>query len=141
MNYYLKYKIGIINFAAPIEEVREIVRPKEIQKEEKLTKNIVGFFTLRGKRVVLFDLPKFLDINTEDSFEVIISEIEEKYIGFKVDKVFGILGVEELIPFPEIVEPKDYFRGVIKENKSFLQVLSFTKLLSGARLSTIKKYL
>jgi hypothetical protein len=43
------------------------------------------------------------------------------------------------MPFPEIVRVKDYFRGVVRDNGSFLQVLSFRKLMTGSRLSSIRK--
>lgn len=142
MDYYLQYTIGNIKFATPIEELKEIVRPKEIRKAENLGKNLVGFFYLREKKVLLYDLSNFLAIEDKvNKFEVIIVEIAPGYIGFKVSKVLGIIAAKDLIPFPELVRSKDYFKGVIKDDGSFLQVLSFSKLLSGPRLGAIKKYL
>jgi len=140
VSYYLKYAVGGINFATPIEEIREIARPDEII-EKKMAKNIDGFFNLREKKALIYDLAKFLEIETTDKFEVIVAEIDGKYIGFRVTKVFGIIEAEDLKPFPEIVKAKSYFKGVIKERDTLVQVLSFEKLLSGNRLKAIKKYL
>lgn len=141
MNYYLKYTVGNIKFATGIEEIKEIVRPDEVTKEKNLSRNLVGYFNLREKKVLLYDLPNFLGVNADKKFEVIIAEISQRYIGFKVNKVFGIISVLDLIPFPELVKPKDYLKGVIKHDDELLQVLSFFKLLSGTRLAAIKKYL
>ncbi len=141
MNYYLKFVIGTVWFAVPIEEVKEIARPKTVLKQENVTKSLFGFFKLRKRRLPLYDLPKFFKIEADAKFEVIISEVNRKQIGFKVNKVLGIIAIKELVSFPQLVKPKDYFRGVIKEGDSIIQVLSFIKLISGVRLRTIKKYL
>ncbi len=146
MNYYLKFAISDISFAAPIEEIKEIARPKSILKQEKKergAKNLIGFFHLRKEKLALYDLPNFLEIKQKNNseFEVIISEIHNSRVGFKVDKVFGIITADDLVSFPEIARPRDYFKGVIKEGESVVQVLSFTKLMSGSRFKSLKKYL
>jgi chemotaxis signal transduction protein len=141
MNYYLKFTINDINFAAPIEEIIEIARPKIVLKQEKISKNIVGFFELRKKRLPIYDLPKFLELKTNDKFEVIVSEIKQKNIGFKVDKVFGIITAETITPFPDLISPKDYLPGLIKEEDDLVQVLLFRKVVTGSRLKAIKKYI
>ena len=138
MNYYLKYAISNITFATPIEEVKEVARPKNISKRKR-EKNLLGFIDLRKKKVPLYDLPKLLDIQAEEKFEAIISQIDKKYIGFKVNKVLGIITAEDLLPFPELVKPKSYFQGIIKDDDSFVQVLSFNKIVSGFKLKTRKK--
>lgn len=141
MNYFLKYRIGNIHFATSIDEIKEIARPKEILTNSNLPKNISGFFILRGERVLLFDLPNFLGIESGDRYEVLIAEILKKFVGFKVNEVLGIVTTEKIIPFPEIVQPKEYLKGIIKQDKEFLQIISLTKIISGARLGAIKKYL
>jgi len=110
MNYYLEFLINNINFAVPIKEVKEIVRPKSVLQEKKIPKNLVGFFRL----IPLYDLPKILKLDTEDVFEVILSEIRETYIGFKVTKVLGIIKSETLLPFPELVKPMGCFEGLVQ---------------------------
>ena len=139
--YYLKYFIGKVVFATPIEEVKEIARPKEIIEKAGLAKNLAGYFRLRKQRILLFDLPGFLKLNSRKEFEVIVSAIDGRPIGFKVNKVLGIVVSDKLSPFPELVKPKKFLKGVIKDGKEFIQVLSFENLLSGSRLKTIKKYL
>lgn len=141
MNYFLFYKIGDIKIATEINETKEVIRPRQIIYDEKLPKNLAGFFELRGKKLWIYDLPGFLDIESGKDFEVIVTEINRILIGFKVEKVYGIVSAERIIPYPEIVGAKDYLTGVIKTKEGILQVLSFTKLLAGPRLKAIKKYL
>jgi len=139
MDYYLKFAVGDIAFAAPITEVTEIVRPREVVAPEKSLKNVLGAFDLRGEKVPLYNLPEFLKIAFSGSFEVIVSRIEDRPIGFKVLHVFGIIAAEELLPFPDIVKAKDFLLGVVPDQDSFLQVISFFKLISGSRRVIVKK--
>lgn len=140
MKYYLKFIINDINFAAPIGEVKEVARPKSIMRPDKKSKNLVGLFELRREKLPLYDLPRFLDLQSHDPFEVIVSPVQRKLIGFKVDEVYGIVTSQELTPFPELAYTKKYFEGVIKEGDSFIQVLSLKKIVSGPRWRSVAKY-
>ncbi|UCG93375.1 MAG: chemotaxis protein CheW [candidate division WOR-3 bacterium] len=133
MNYYLKYTISNIHFATPIEEVKEVARPKRVSKR-KIGKHVVGIIDLRKKKVPLYDLPKLLDLEAEEKFEAIISEIDKKFFGFKVNKVLGIITAINMFPFPELVKPKRYFQGIIKEDDTVIQVLSLKKIVAGFKL-------
>lgn len=139
MEYYLKFTVGEISFAAPIEEVTEIVRPRDVEAPVKPVKNLMGHFNLRGDRVPIFDLPVFLDILQAGPFEIIVSRIDRIPVGFKVNRVSGIVSVDSRLPFPEIVKAKDFMPGVIPDQDSFLQVLSFCKILSGTHGAVFKK--
>ncbi len=141
MNYYLKFAIGNVEFAVPIDEVKEIARPKKVQKDEKNRRGIFGSFVSRKRKIIVFDLPQFLRIEPKDTFEVVISEVNHKRIGFKVDKVHGVIAVETLAPIPDLAKPKNYLRGVVVEDENLVQVLSLTKLLSGTRFASLEKYL
>lgn len=139
MEYYLKFTVGNICFAAPIDEVTEIVRPRDVETANKGAKNLMGYFNLRGIRVPIFDLPVFLEIGQTGSFEIVVSMIDRVAVGFKVNRVFGIVSVESQLPFPDIVKAKDFMPGVIPDQDSFLQILSFRKILSGSRGAVFKK--
>ncbi|MGQ9465473.1 MAG: chemotaxis protein CheW [bacterium] len=141
MKPYLSYQIGLIKFATPIEEIKEVARAKNISVEDKLPRNIAGFFELRGKKICIFDLASFLDIKADEGFEIIITEAKQHYVGFKVEKILGIVSADEVVPYPEVVQAKDYLMGIITYDKELLQVISFYKILSGPRLKAIQKYL
>ncbi|MEO0185054.1 MAG: chemotaxis protein CheW [candidate division WOR-3 bacterium] len=141
MNYFLYYQIGKIKFATGIEEIKEIVRVRNLIKDTGLPKNIAGFIDLRGSRICIFDLPAFLEIQINSNFEIIITELNQKYVGFKVQKIFGIVNAEQVIPYPHIVKAKDYLKGVVKQDNEILQILSFHTILSGPRLKAIQKFL
>ncbi len=141
MKYYLYYQIGKIKIATEIAEIKEIIRPKNINFEEKLPKNIFGFCEFRGKRLYIFDLASFLDVQPGKDFEVIISEINKTMIGFKVEKVYGIVSADEIHPYPEITGAKDFLIGIIIKEEEIIQLLSLTRIMSGARLKAIQKYL
>ncbi|MGB9721592.1 MAG: chemotaxis protein CheW [bacterium] len=141
MNYFLYYQIGKIRFATGIEEIKEIARVKHLITDNELPKNIAGFIDLRGSRICIFDLPSFLDIQVNGNFEIIITQKDEKYIGFKVEKISGIVNADKIFPYPHIVKTKEYLKGIVKHDKEILQILSFQKILSGTRLKAIQKFL
>jgi len=140
VKYYLKFLINNITFAAAIDEVKEVARPRSIMRPAKKGKNLVGLFELRREKLPLYDLPGFLDLQAHDQFEVIISPVQKRLVGFKVDEVYGIVTSQELTPFPELAYPKKYFLGVIKEGNGFIQVLSLKKIVSGPRWRSVTKY-
>lgn len=133
MEYYLKFTVADIGFAVPINEVREIVRPHNITPPEKPIKYLIGHFPLRGVQLPVFNLPLFLDIDMKESGEIIVAVIDEFLVGFKAQRVLGIVQVEHLLSFPEFIKPRDFLKGVIQDQDSFLQVLSFRKLIAASR--------
>ncbi len=141
MNYFLCYQIGRAKFATAIEEVKEIARTKNLITARELPKNITGFFDLRGRRICVFNLPLFLEIETDNDFEIILSEMHHEIFGFKVEKILNIVSTEAIFPYPEFAQARDYLKGIIKQDGQILQVISFFKILSGARLKAIQKYL
>jgi len=141
MNYFLRFTIGNIKLAVPVDEVGEIARPKEISRKDKLAKYFIGFIELRKETVPVFDLHEFFAIKPAKRFEVIISDINNSNIGVKVDKVLGIIASQELQSYPDFVKPEKYLEGFIAYDGSVIQVLSFGKLISGQRLRAIRKYL
>jgi chemotaxis signal transduction protein len=141
MNFYLHYQIGRVGFATLIDEIKEIARTKTIFTESNLPKNVTGFFELRKRRVCLFDLPNFLGIETSKNFEIIVTEINNGWVGFKVEKVYGVIASGEVLPYPLLIQKKDYLNGLLINGKEILQILSLRKILSGVRFKAIQKYL
>lgn len=87
MKYFLRFTIGNIKLAVPVDEVGEIARPKEITRKGKLAKYFIGFIKLRKETVPVFDLHEFFGIKPVKRFEIIISDINNSNIGVKVDKI------------------------------------------------------
>ncbi len=138
MNHYVRFSISNILFAAPIDEIKEVARPKNIITKDTKRGNLIGFFELRKKKIPLFDLPKLLHITSSDRFEVIVCDVHKKRIGFKVDSVSGIIETEHCLQFPDLTQPKEYFTGIIKEGDTLVQVISFKRIVSGRRLRTLE---
>jgi chemotaxis signal transduction protein len=140
MNYFVKFEINNVALAAPIQEVKEIARPKVVLTRGKNARNLAGFFKLRGKNVPLFDLPRLFDSRGSGRFEVIVSDINKVLIGFKVDSVSGVLAADAVNPVPALASTARFMQGIIQEGEHIVQVLSLKKLMSGPRLRSVKKY-
>jgi chemotaxis signal transduction protein len=141
MKYYLKFEIDNVALATPIQEIKEVARPKTLLQQKSTSKHLAGFFKLRGRNVPLFDLPQLFNSVRNGSFEVIVLEIDKLLLGFKVDTVFGILTADTMTPVPALARPKKFLEGIIQEGESIVQVLSLKKLMSGPRLRSMKKYM
>ncbi len=141
MSYFVKFTVGSMTLATPLQEVKEIARPTTVMKKERASRNLAGCFKLRGKSVPLFDLPRLFESSTTERFEVIVSEISTVLIGFKVDTVSGVLSAEVVKPVPALASTARFMQGVIQEGENIVQVLSLKKLVSGPRLRSIKRYM
>lgn len=141
MNYYLRFTLDAMDFAVPIEEVREIARPKSIIKQNGVSKNVLGVFELRSEKVPLFNLPALLKVTARKKFEVIVSECGKIPVGFVVDKVLGVLSIKDLADYPTLCEVDSFFSGIIIHGDDLIQVLSLAKIISGKHLRSLKKAL
>ncbi|MBN2620361.1 chemotaxis protein CheW [candidate division WOR-3 bacterium] len=142
MQYYLSFVINDVSLAVPIEEVQEIARPKSILMKQKTgTRNLIGFFTLRGLRIPLYDLPGHLSLECSDKNEVIIIHYQETMIGMLVDKVLGIVNAHEIIAYPDCIPRQTFLVGIVPQTDSLLQVISLAKLFTRQRMARIQKFM
>jgi|GEM_PF-773753 len=142
MRYYLTFMIKDIPFAAPIEEVQEIARPKSMLiKKKKLIKNVLGHFKLRGIRIPLYDLSAHLSLDHNDNLEVIIIKHKDVAIGVRVDEVRGIVAAHEIVPYPDMIPRHTFLIGIIPDVKPLVQVISLMKIFTQSRIQAIKSYL
>jgi chemotaxis signal transduction protein len=139
MQYYLTFMIADVSFAVPVDEVQEIARPKSMRKKKKNTvKHMLGYFTLRGVVIPLFDLSAHLSFKTSENQEVIIIKRQDVMIGVKVDEVLGIVAARDVTPYPDLVPTRNFLIGIIPDEKPLLQVISLMKIFTTQRVKTIK---
>ena len=135
------FKIEGISFGVPIDEVVEVVRPKEIAPINKTKKFIIGTVPSREKQIVIFDLPTYLGLKRiSPKMNIIISNIKDIIIGFLVDEFRGVATVpENITPLPEEIFKSTKLTGVANIQNELVQILSFKNLLPSARLAALKK--
>lgn len=89
------FKVGLSNYGIDIKDILEIIKVPQINILPKVQNYILGIINLRGSIIPILDLKKrYSDEFTKISYDtrIIISQIDEKKIGFLVDEVSEIIG-------------------------------------------------
>ncbi len=89
------FSIGEEEFAFDIEKVQEIIAYQEIIPVPESGEYIEGVINLRGSIVVIVNLPKKLNFESEKQNKIIVCNIEDEKVGFLVDEVNDVLFVED----------------------------------------------
>lgn len=89
------FKVGPSDCGIDIGDILEIIKVPQINKLPKVQESILGVINLRGSIIPILDLKKrYMDEFTQINYDtrIIISQVEDKKIGFLVDEVNEIIG-------------------------------------------------
>lgn len=116
----ITFEIDKEEYAAPILDLKEILRVPEVVAVPGVPPFVKGIFNLRGQIIVVIDLEKRFALKREHPMEprdVIIVEVGGATFGVLVDEVTGVLRapVTAIKPTPAISSKihADYLNGVI----------------------------
>ena len=131
------FKLGAEEFSVEILKVQEIIRLIELTRVPKAPAFIDGVINLRGSVIPVMDLRKRFGIEvaeTTNDTRIIIVEISDKTVGFKVDAVSEVLRLptSTIEPPPSMVSGVDaeYIEGVGKLEDRLLILLNVDKILA-----------
>lgn len=131
------FKLGAEEFSVEILKVQEIIRLIELTRVPKAPSFIDGVINLRGNVIPVMDLRKRFGIEvteTTNDTRIIIVEIGEATVGFKVDAVNEVLRIstDTIEPPPSMVSGVDseYIEGVGKLEDRLLILLNVDKILA-----------
>ncbi len=135
----ITFELDKEEYAAPILDLREILRIPEIISVPGVPPFVKGIFNLRGQIVVVIDLEKRFALTREHPMEprdVIIVEVGGTIFGVVVDEVTGVLRapVTSIKPTPALISTKihaDYLNGVIVLEESGEKAPSSAKATAG----------
>lgn len=126
----VSFELDKEEYASSINDLREIIKIREIVPIPGAPGYIGGILNVRGQIVVVVDLEKRFSIqrNTEAKREyIIIVEVENTIFGILVDQVTGVLRVPvtTIKAAPELVKSRihaDYLKGVVVlEGEKFMK--------------------
>ncbi|MEL7565621.1 MAG: chemotaxis protein CheW [Dehalobacterium sp.] len=92
------FKVGPNDCGIYIKDILEIIKVPQIKVLPRAQNYILGVINLRGSIIPILDLKKrYLDEFTKIGYDtrIIISQIDEKKIGFLVDEVSEIIEFQE----------------------------------------------
>lgn len=127
-------------FAAPVEQVQEILDMRAVARLPQAPANLLGMIDVRGQGIPVLDLRMTLGLertadteNTRIIVLTIVSEGERRTLGLRADRVFEVtvLDEAELDPAPVIAGTwtGHCIAGIGRRNGNFVTVLDLDRLL------------
>lgn len=128
----VEFKIGEVHYGINVAKVREVITRTPITDMPQAHPYIDGIFTLRGKAIPLVNLPRCLNVPTNDPpRNVIVTEINNYDFAFLVNQVNRIHRVSwrNMEPSPEV---GDHSRvvGIVKMEDRIILLLDFETIIS-----------
>lgn len=140
------FNLGDEEFAADIDQVREIIRKGTITPIPDSPDFIKGVTNVRGEITVVINLKArfFLSIKKEvESKHIVITEQDKNLFGLMVDEVTEVLRIpeNEVKPTPELVTRIDrvYIRGMITLENRLIIFIDLAKVLQEEELTRLAK--
>lgn len=128
----IEFSIGSVDYGINVAKVREVINPVPVTPIVKSHDYLDGAFVLRGKVIPLVNLARGLGVSsTSDSFKIIVCEINNFHVGFKVDDLHRIYRVfwTQMEPPPQLA-CSDLTIGIIKIEERMIVLLDFERILS-----------
>lgn len=133
---YLRFSLGVEEFAIPLLSVREVIAPPEVTPIPQTPNYFVGIMNLRGQVITVLDLRTKLGIKPLDGAEksVIIVDLGALCIGVTVDSVNAVLSPksDEISGRPDLPQNKSsqYISGVYRSDKGLVLMLDISRVLN-----------
>lgn len=131
-------------YALSIQQVREVIRLREITTIPEAPGFVEGVINLRGKVTPLINLRKKFGIpgiELSKLNRVIITQMNGHIVGIIVDQVEGVTTIEnDHIESPnQVLKEAAYLTGVAKIGKRLILMVDAEKILSGAERTNIQQ--
>jgi purine-binding chemotaxis protein CheW len=131
------FRLGNEEYSVDILSVQEIIRHMDLTRVPKAPEFVDGVINLRGKVIPVLDLRKRFGLNADEKTNetrIIVVDISDKTVGFKVDAVSEVLrlSADTVEPPPSIVTDVDseYIKGVGKMEGRLIILLDVSKILT-----------
>ncbi len=143
----VEFSIGKVHYGINVAKVREVITRTPVTSMPQAHPYIDGLFTLRGKAIPLVNLPRCLNVQSADTpRNIIVTEINEYYIGFLVENVSRIhrISWKDMEPSPEVGDQSRVV-GIIKMEDRIVLLLDFETIIAeinpeiNAKLTTFEE--
>lgn len=134
------FVIGDEEYAIPILNIQEIIKPMEYTRVPSVPDYVLGVFNMRGNVMPLIDLARLFNLGSSEigphtRFLVLRKENESSiagYAGFVIDKLTEAIKISrsQIDPPPQtLVSNKGMIYGIGKRDDSILTILKAEALL------------
>jgi purine-binding chemotaxis protein CheW len=132
----LSFLLGTEEYVVPVEQVREILTPKEITPVPHTADYLIGVCSLRGTVMPVIDLSRRLGLaageRDEKSRIIVISLGPDDQVGLFVDRVRGVVRflLSSVRPAPDTVEQgagAEFLKGIARKDDRLYILLDVEK--------------
>lgn len=138
------FRLGKEEYSIDILRVQEIIRHMELTRVPKAPDFVDGVINLRGRVIPVLDLRKRFGLPVSektDETRIIVVDISDKTVGFKVDAVSEVLrlAADKVEPPPSLVAGIDseYIKGVGKMEGRLIILLDVSKILTACEKESL----
>ena len=144
MQQMVIFRIGIEEYAIPIEMVKEIILYRGATRLPGTAEYIDGMINLRGKVLMVIDLVKKLALRIgqpAEQHQALIVETGGQEVGLLVDVVTEVMQLEEedIEPAAGIVPAGGYIRAIGKADQRLLIIMDLPKLFTDSEIAELRK--
>ena len=128
----VEFSIGKVHYGINVAKVREVIQRVPVTAMPQAHPYVDGLFTLRGKAHPLVNLPRCLNVASgEEARNIIVTEINNYYVGFLVENVSRIHRVSwrDMEPAPEVGDQSRVV-GIIKMSDRIVLLLDFETIIA-----------
>ncbi len=144
MHKFLVFSVENINFALPINSVKEVIEVDNVNILPNAPQYVDGVYNLRNTVIAVISLRKKFDMKDDNKGGKVVV-LEDKPVGLKVDDLKGILNVNEerIQSARDIIEEEDsaVVNIINSEDGSVIFVLDPEAVVSESDLSVLKEKL
>ena len=137
----IEFSVGGVYYGLNVAKVREVINAVPVTFIARSHPNLDGVYTLRPRVMPLVNLARALNAPpTSDDFKIIVCEINNFHVGFKVDAVYRIHRISwtQMEPAPSI-SGSDLVVGIVKMPERMIILLDFEKILADVNPEMNKK--
>lgn len=136
---HIGFRVGNEEFAIPILNVQEIIKPVQITKLPEAPEHILGIINMRNRVIPVIDLKKKMCFSSETTGnheqKIVLVNVGKLTVGALVDSITGVVNIqnEDVKKNINILSGTsgEYIRGIVTINDNkLLQLLDFSRLFT-----------
>lgn len=143
------FALGKEEYAIPIDVVREITRLGEIRSIPQAPPYVQGLINLRAEAIPLIDLHvrfgisavghrELKDASSETESFALITEVNQKLVGFAVDRVLEVRTLDDVAPPPPLITAP-FIGGLVNLPDRIIMLLVPDRILDDTELRGLSK--
>ena len=127
----VEFTVGSVHYGINAAKVREVIGLVPVTEMPQAHPFVDGLFTLRGKAIPLVDLARSLNVESHRQRNIIVTEINNYNIGFKVDSVYRIhrISWKNMEPSPEVGGASKVV-GIVKMENKIILLIDFETIIA-----------